>query len=1643
MKNLKKVLAMVLAFACTFTMFASAKVYDDVAAGSEHSEAITMLSDLGIIQGKGENKYAPKDTITRAEACALIARLMTGDPNAAGFGGAHHFKDVVKGSWQDSAIGYCVVNGVAIGVDAAGTRFEPNRPIKDKEFVTMLVRALGYETPDMKKDFPFSYMSSARAIGLLENVNMIPDTDALRGEDAQVIYNALFADYARGAKILNTTHGTSVEKYPTLAESVWGLNRAAIGTWNKKDKDDENVKLSNCKAHTWVIIGEAKDEEDALLAYPIDDESTDLYKAEDKKHMYKAYKFKYAGDADALKGYKVELWGAGKHNEPTWEKDGDKFVYSKDWTIKAIKTVAGQTKYDYNSSMADKKDDNGTIEMGETSLKLDSVADNAKVVKHSDEVAEVVTFAGKELNTVKIEKAKDVEKALNVRNGMQFKLMDWDSDGDIDWIVVDEARYYKVESATSKRVNVTSMKGSNLMSDMDSKTETWKLDENEKLGKNEAGKDIKIKYEVPEGLKEGDIVEVTYKVTYEGKAQLITATVKTVDADNQKLEKVGTKDGLTMTFGDKEVKVAQNAQYGDVIVPKNPEKYKGFNGEELGTEFALYQNRNGFIVYSDYATESSNYMMVLDTEGGKNQTGKRDLAVIDFVDAENKVHKDVKVASDLRLLDKDGKTMTTTFSAPVPGGPVTENTYKDRKFHEQDVVGNVFKYWTDADGVITKMQAVFASEDAKAASTKEGYEYKADADRLIDNAGKYVASLEDANVIFAVKNNYIKIDTDADATTGFLGYENLEVDSNDVLATKQKDIPDIGGKAVTKNEALLENAPQRNTWLGDSRKNNNQFAVNLNKNYEATAAILGVNNFNKFSAGQTKLALVTNISERNGGTIEAEVAYNGELTTLSSVDKQDFSDIVKVFDGNEDHDVSGVDTNITAKSTVTTKAGTKNYVNGVFDGERLSEIVNRGGQYAEVTTDADGKLTKVVFLDDDATNKNLMTGHYYHVSRNLVLSRNEKNLKYGLNNNNAADKNRTQYFASDEELYTVGRLAADSASYADEAKFYQITERPSRHDKKYDGTQLSVNAGFDNLKQSDIKVIEKLDVDASEPDYKTTKNLYEISDLAFNSDDDLVAVYSFKNMKEKDAAGVVQFTNSNPKSSYNATEKFSVTPSMMNGDTVPALTTIAVFNEKGNNVSDLFTIDQTTKTITVKTETPSGTYFVRLLDKDRNLMAGVYQFVVANTTDVDPLKINKVEFADATNGASTTALINKDGKSFDILLTTVTRNITADLKKGNVTVYVDGKPVGVESVVKKTATVYTVTLENPIVIGSKIQVGITADDKVQLPEGNTNGLITDEVVTQAAPEAPVVVADGVQVVDKFGTELTGGASPANEIYFKLTKDGKPLADKLENVSILGDNGFPHQTVTVEGNAKGVYMITNKVAGTKVPAGDYFIAVNGNNVATIKVASFELEQKELNLTAFTAPASSDRMTFAVGGYEAKDVVISAGTTISDGAVTEVIDSDLNVKVTVDGDAHTVSVDKETIPQKAGTAEFTVGVPGTEFKKTFSVTVGQATLSGITVEGKKAYKKVIIRGLASDKQAKRLAEELNALPNKDKTVWVGRDTANTPIAFSAANAESKTVKLTVEEDLSSKKKVKVELKGLQTFKDKTDVTEGTIS
>ena len=71
MKNLKKILALVLAFACAFTMFAGAASFTDE-ADIQAKDAVNMLTQLGVIEGYEDGSFNPDGVVTRAEMAKMI-----------------------------------------------------------------------------------------------------------------------------------------------------------------------------------------------------------------------------------------------------------------------------------------------------------------------------------------------------------------------------------------------------------------------------------------------------------------------------------------------------------------------------------------------------------------------------------------------------------------------------------------------------------------------------------------------------------------------------------------------------------------------------------------------------------------------------------------------------------------------------------------------------------------------------------------------------------------------------------------------------------------------------------------------------------------------------------------------------------------------------------------------------------------------------------------------------------------------------------------------------------------------------------------------------------------------------------------------------------------------------------------------------------------------------------------------------------------------------------------------------------------------------------------------------------------------------------------------------------------------------------
>lgn len=191
MRNLKKVLALVLVFAMMLStcVVASAASFPDVAASYQYAEAIDLLASLNILGGYEDGTFKPENNITRAEFAKVVYVIFNGmdDVNAQMYVSDSQFNDVAKNQWFNGHVNWASENSI-VGGYGDGT-FLPNNNVAVKEAIKMVVTAV----TDKALTYPNGYIQEARALKLLEDVT-VGDTSApaTRGQVAQLAYNLLF-----------------------------------------------------------------------------------------------------------------------------------------------------------------------------------------------------------------------------------------------------------------------------------------------------------------------------------------------------------------------------------------------------------------------------------------------------------------------------------------------------------------------------------------------------------------------------------------------------------------------------------------------------------------------------------------------------------------------------------------------------------------------------------------------------------------------------------------------------------------------------------------------------------------------------------------------------------------------------------------------------------------------------------------------------------------------------------------------------------------------------------------------------------------------------------------------------------------------------------------------------------------------------------------------------------------------------------------------------------------------------------------------------------------------------------------------------------------------------------------------------------
>ena len=183
---------------------APGKTFPDI-AGHANQKAIEALIARGIINGTGENSYAPNKNMTRAEFATIVVKALGLTPKANSV-----FTDVPTGQWYAPFVGTAYTYGIVSGKSA--TSFDPNGIITRQEAASMVARAAklcgmdtkleNYEILNVLAQFGDytsigSWARESMAFCYGENIldqrdlNTEPGRAILRCEIAQMLYNML------------------------------------------------------------------------------------------------------------------------------------------------------------------------------------------------------------------------------------------------------------------------------------------------------------------------------------------------------------------------------------------------------------------------------------------------------------------------------------------------------------------------------------------------------------------------------------------------------------------------------------------------------------------------------------------------------------------------------------------------------------------------------------------------------------------------------------------------------------------------------------------------------------------------------------------------------------------------------------------------------------------------------------------------------------------------------------------------------------------------------------------------------------------------------------------------------------------------------------------------------------------------------------------------------------------------------------------------------------------------------------------------------------------------------------------------------------------------------------------------------------
>ncbi len=255
MRNLKRALSLVLAVVMVIGLMvvgASAVSYNDFSDREEivNKDAVSMLTTLGIIEGKPDGSYAPGEGVDRAQMAKMISVIMNqGADNSALYVNSPSGLTDVDSHWAKGHINFCYTTGIIAG-RGNGT-FDPDAGVTAVEAAKMLLVAAGYD-PKIEglegTDWALNTNALASRLGIFRNFTKDVSQPLNRDDAALLIYNALDVEmiekyengyalaYADSRTILSAMYG------------VYKVEGVVVGNkWAELDQTDSDAALKDGK----------------------------------------------------------------------------------------------------------------------------------------------------------------------------------------------------------------------------------------------------------------------------------------------------------------------------------------------------------------------------------------------------------------------------------------------------------------------------------------------------------------------------------------------------------------------------------------------------------------------------------------------------------------------------------------------------------------------------------------------------------------------------------------------------------------------------------------------------------------------------------------------------------------------------------------------------------------------------------------------------------------------------------------------------------------------------------------------------------------------------------------------------------------------------------------------------------------------------------------------------------------------------------------------------------------------------------------------------------------------------------------------------------------------------------------------------